>query len=82
MSGKDEFAMTTTRFPVIVTNPDVATHIPPILTIPDVAHLMKVHHTTVRGLIHSRELRARKVGAQWRISADALREYMGDGAPQ
>jgi excisionase family DNA binding protein len=72
--------MTTARFPVILTTPMLP--LPPILTIPDVAHVMKVHHTTVRQIIHSGELRARKVGAQWRISADALREYMGDGATQ
>jgi excisionase family DNA binding protein len=58
------------------------TSIPPMLTINDVTEILRVHHTITRRLIANGELRARKVGGQWRIPASALIEYMGDGAPQ
>jgi excisionase family DNA binding protein len=58
------------------------TRLPVMLTIPDVAAVLQVHHTLVRSLIHSGDLRARKVGSTWRISADAIREYMGDVGQQ
>jgi excisionase family DNA binding protein len=38
-----------------------------------------VHHTTVRKLIASGELRARRVGSVWRISPEALRDFMNGG---
>jgi excisionase family DNA binding protein len=55
---------------------------PVILTIPDVAAVLGIHHTSVRALIHSGELRARKVAGAWRISADAISAFMGDSAPE
>jgi excisionase family DNA binding protein len=72
MSGKDELAMTIAQ----------TISIPPMLTINDVTAILRVHHTITRRLIANGELRARKVGGQWRIPASALIEYMGDGAPQ
>jgi excisionase family DNA binding protein len=62
--------------------PTTTTRMPVMLTIPDAAAVLGVHHTTVRQLIHSGELRAKKVGRVWRISATALREFMGDSAPE
>lgn len=56
----------------------VTTRMPVMLTIPDAAAALQVHHRLVRSLIRSGDLRARKVGREWRISADAVREYMGD----
>jgi excisionase family DNA binding protein len=52
----------------------------PALSIPEVAQALRIHHTHVRRLIKTGEIRARKVGNVWRITPAALREFMGDDA--
>jgi excisionase family DNA binding protein len=43
-----------------------------LLTIPEAAARLKVHSNTVRRLIKAGELKASKVGRQWRIQASEL----------
>jgi excisionase family DNA binding protein len=45
-------------------------------TVEDVAAILKVSEPTVRKLIASGELRATQVGRQYRISQEALDEYI------
>lgn len=44
-------------------------------TIYEVAALMKLHHTTIRRMIKSGELPAKKYGRQWRIKEDDLQRF-------
>lgn len=47
-------------------------------TVDEVAAKLRVHKETVKRLCQSGELRGKKVGRIWRISQQALDEYMGD----
>ena len=44
-------------------------------TIYQVAELMQVHHNTVRRMIKSGELPAKKFGREWRIRVETLQKY-------
>lgn len=46
-------------------------------TVEDVADRLRINRRTVLRLIHDGALMARKVGRQWRVSAEALRELTG-----
>ena len=48
-----------------------------LLTVKDVAEYLKVSRTQVRRMIESGELRAIKVGREYRISLESLAEYVG-----
>ena len=48
----------------------------PMLTIHDVASKLNVDERTVRELIRKNELRAIKVGKEWRITEDDLDAYV------
>ena len=48
----------------------------PVMTVREVAKLFKVKEKTVRALIRSGELEAKKVGRQWRIRRDAVEELL------
>lgn len=47
----------------------------PMLTVDQVADRYQVHPDTVRRAIRSRDLRAVRVGQQWRVSTVALAEW-------
>lgn len=44
-------------------------------TIDELAELWKVNHKTIRGMIDRHELRAFKVGRDWRISRSEVADY-------
>lgn len=48
------------------------------MTPEEAAELLRVHRTTVYRLIDSGEIKATRVGGQWRIPEAALREMLGD----
>ena len=48
-----------------------------LLTVEAAAELLSVHTRTVRRYIKENRLAARKVGGQWRIDAEDLRNFMG-----
>lgn len=47
-------------------------------TIDQVAEILELHHKTVRKFIKEGELKANKVGKQWRISQSDLKIFMKD----
>ena len=54
----------------------------PLLTIPDVARILRCSERTVRRRIESGELRAVKVGRQYRVRRENLLEFLGgSGTP-
>ena len=56
----------------------VVRQLEPLLTIDDVARVCKVSVKTVRRWIESGELRAAKLGAQWRIRPKDLELFIAD----
>ena len=44
----------------------------------EVAELLRVHRTTIYRLIDSGEIKATRIGGQWRISESALTELLGN----
>ena len=56
----------------------VARQLEPLLTIDDVARVCKVSVKTVRRWIESGELRAAKLGAQWRTRPKDLELFIAD----
>jgi excisionase family DNA binding protein len=50
-----------------------------LFTVDDLAERLKVNKRTIRGLISSRKLSARKVGRRWIVPAESLRAYFGQG---
>lgn len=53
----------------------------PFLTTTEVAHLLKVSRNTVPELCRRGEIKARRVGRQWRILKTDLDVYMGTAKP-
>jgi excisionase family DNA binding protein len=53
---------------------------PAFLTVSEVAQTLRVSDMTIYRLIASGDLRALKVGRSYRIPADALDEWLEDGA--
>lgn len=51
-------------------------------TVPQLAELLDVNHMTIRRAIDRGELRSFRVGSNVRVSAAALRAYMGEEPPQ
>ena len=54
--------------------------IPQYYTTTQVADFMHVHWQTVLDLVRNRQLRALKVGRNYRISHDDLQKYLGDNS--
>jgi excisionase family DNA binding protein len=50
-----------------------------LLTIPEVAEIFQVSTKTVRRAIAAGELRAHRVGRQWRIAPREVLRYLKDG---
>ena len=48
-----------------------------ILTVKEAAALLKTSHQQIRRMIQNGELPAVKVGREWRISRNALLDYLG-----
>ena len=48
----------------------------PFLTTQDIAELLKVRESTVRGWIHGEELRAIKLGREFRIAVKDLEAFV------
>ena len=47
-----------------------------LITVDDVAKILDVHRMTVIRLIKSNVLKAAKIGGQWRIDVDWVKEYV------
>lgn len=47
-----------------------------LLTLDEVAQTLKVHENTVIRIIKKAEISAIKVSGQWRITVDALEDYL------
>lgn len=54
--------------------------IAPMLTIHDVAAKLNIDERTVRELIRKNELRAIKIGKEWRVQEDDLEAYVNGHA--
>lgn len=52
----------------------------PMLTVHEVADLLKVNEATVRHWIHDRDLRAIKLGRDWRVAVIDLEAFVNDHA--
>jgi excisionase family DNA binding protein len=50
------------------------------LSIVETSRMLKTSAFTIRRLIKSRELRAVKVGGQWRVFEEDLQDYLADKA--
>lgn len=49
-----------------------------VLTLDEAADRLRLHRTTVRGLIDSGRLRAKKVGRTWRLTEAAVEKFLTD----
>ncbi len=54
--------------------------IPSFFTTDEVAKLLHLHPKTVRELINKKEMKAIKIGTEYRISEDDLRQFIKDHA--
>jgi excisionase family DNA binding protein len=52
----------------------------PLLTVHEVAALLQVKESTVRTLIHDKELRAVKLGREWRVAVKDLEAFLDEHA--
>ena len=54
------------------------------LDVGEVAEFLRIGRGTALALLQKGEIRARKCGGQWRVTLDALREYLAacDNAPK
>ncbi len=52
----------------------------PFMTIHEIADLLKVNETTVRGWIHDRQLRAVRLGREFRVAVDDLEAFVDEHA--
>jgi excisionase family DNA binding protein len=50
--------------------------LPDLLTVAEASAALRVHRNTIDKLVASGQLRAAKVGGQWRIRREAIREYL------
>ncbi|HZK43074.1 MAG TPA: helix-turn-helix domain-containing protein [Syntrophomonadaceae bacterium] len=47
-----------------------------LLTLEEVAEILSVHVVTIRRMIHSKKIRAFKIGKGWRINESDLMEFI------
>gem|GEM_PF-635870 len=52
---------------------------PVLLTVKEVASALRVHYRTAYRMVTSGELKAIKIGKQWRVPQSALLEFIEDG---
>ena len=50
-----------------------------VYSVKEAAAILKTSRQQVRKMIQSEELRAEKVGREWRITSDALQEFLEQG---
>ena len=50
-----------------------------VYSVKEAAAILKTSRQQVRKMIHSEELPAVKVGREWRITSDALQEFLEQG---
>lgn len=48
----------------------------PYLTIEEAAELLRIRPDTIRRLLRQKQLPGKKIGREWRISREALDEYI------
>jgi len=48
----------------------------PLLTLQETADLLKLSHATLRGLIKAGDVRAIRIGREWRIAVRDLEEFL------
>jgi len=53
--------------------------LPRLLTIREVADILRIHARTAYRLVQDGDLQAIRVGTQWRVTEDALHEYVARG---
>ena len=49
---------------------------PDVLTVKEIAYAMRVHYCTARSLVKNGDVKAYKVGHQWRVKKEALEDYL------
>lgn len=54
-------------------------NLPRLLTIQEVADILRIHPRTAYRLVKDGSLNAIRVGTQWRVTEDALHEYVARG---
>lgn len=52
-----------------------------LLTTEDVARILRISEYTARGLCKSGEIRSKKIGRNWRVKQEDLRDYI-DNLPE
>jgi len=58
---------------------DAAPVLPRLLTLKEVADILRIHPRTAYRLVQDGTLSAIRVGTQWRVTEDALHEYVSRG---
>ena len=53
--------------------------LPRLLTIREVADILRIHARTAYRLVKDGQLAAIRVGTQWRVTEDALHDYVASG---
>ena len=53
--------------------------VPVLLTVAETAKIADVHYNTIHNLVKSGQLKAKKIGREWRISKKDLMGYLGLG---
>jgi len=59
--------------------PDGGALLPKLLTIREVADILRIHPRTAYRLVKDGNIAAIRVGTQWRVTEDALHEYVARG---
>ena len=54
-------------------------NVPVLLTVAETARIADVHYNTIYNLVKSGQLKAKKIGREWRISKKDLMGYLGLG---
>ena len=52
----------------------------PLLTVHEVADLLKIKESTVRAMINEKQLRAIKLGRDWRVAVKDLEAFLDEHA--
>jgi len=63
----------------VVSAHDSAPVLPRLLTLKEVASILRIHPRTAYRLVQDGTLTALRVGTQWRVTEDALHEYVSRG---
>ncbi|MHC1699933.1 MAG: helix-turn-helix domain-containing protein [Humidesulfovibrio sp.] len=58
---------------------DAALVLPRLLTLKEVANILRIHPRTAYRLVQDGALAAIRVGTQWRVTEEALHEYVSRG---